>query len=273
MTERLRIMYSVASTCGMFGKVILEYQNRGFVYGIENLNDDEIPEFTTFLLQQDIGPAYRERKHTLLRRIQNCGTNTLKKELIKIELKVIYNRKNEGEAQYIKGRTLEDEASAFYQGFMGERRESLPELFIENLKGNTYEKIKEGVISSQLERDLAVKLAEVDAVETDVKRERNYSHRQIAIAYHVLNIPITIENASQVLKQHSQTTSVAKLLQKRISKASDLTKLSGHKTTDTRRLEDLYAAMRLISGKNDKTAKVAISRVITAFKTAYDSQY
>ena len=104
-------------------------------------------------------------------------------------------------------------------------------------------------------------------------KNKNFSHRQIAIAYCVLNIVITSENAKEILQKYSQTRSTAKLLQKRINKASELTKISENKTTDTKYLQDLKEAKRLISGIKNKKANTDIDRIITAFQTAYDNHY
>jgi hypothetical protein len=100
-----------------------------------------------------------------------------------------------------------------------------------------------------------------------------FSQRQIAIAYCILNIPITTENAENILSKYSETKCVGKLLTKRVYKIGDLTKLSSNKTTDTKHLNDLKAAKRLISGRKNKNAITDISRIITAFETAYNSHY
>lgn len=105
------------------------------------------------------------------------------------------------------------------------------------------------------------------------KQKKNYSQRQITIAYCVTNELITTENAAKILSTYSDTKSVEKFLTKRIFRVSDLTKLSGNKTTDTKHLNDLKAAKRLISGRKNKKAITDISRIITAFETAYNNRY
>src|ERR1019366_6852908 len=47
-------------------------------------------------------------------------------------------------------------------------------------------------------------------------QDKNYSQKQITIAYCVMGIPITTENATIILSKHSQTKSAAKFLTKRI---------------------------------------------------------
>lgn len=106
-----------------------------------------------------------------------------------------------------------------------------------------------------------------------INNDRNFSLRQIAIAYFVMNITITEENASEILKKHSAFKSSAKLLQKRISKVSDLTNLSQNKTKNTKHLNDLKATKRLISGEKEINGETSITRIITAFETAYKSRY
>jgi len=101
----------------------------------------------------------------------------------------------------------------------------------------------------------------------------SYSIKQIAIAYSIMNILITSENAETILKEHSKFTSASKLLQKRINKVSELSKISENKTADTKHLKDLQAAKRLMSGMKNKNAINDIDRVIAAFTTAYKNKY
>ena len=107
----------------------------------------------------------------------------------------------------------------------------------------------------------------------DKKKNKNYSHKQIAIAYCVANEAITTENAAKILSTHSQTKSVVKFLTKRMFNASQLTTLSDNKTADTKHLNDLIAAKQLLSGRKKKEAVKDISRIITAFETAYRARY
>jgi hypothetical protein len=106
-----------------------------------------------------------------------------------------------------------------------------------------------------------------------IKENINFSHKQIAIAYHVMGIQITPKNAHEILKKYPNIKSVATLLRKRVYRTSDLTKISQNKSTDTKHLDDLKAAKRLVSGKNIKKAETDINRIITAFETAYEKQY
>jgi hypothetical protein len=103
----------------------------------------------------------------------------------------------------------------------------------------------------------------------------NYSQKQIAIAYYVMGITIDDSNAMKILLDHSQTKSVEKLLSKKVVKSIQITNLLGNKTANTKHLEDLREAKRLISGKkkylNKKQAIIDIDRYITAFKTSYDN--
>jgi hypothetical protein len=104
-------------------------------------------------------------------------------------------------------------------------------------------------------------------------KSNSYSLKQIAIAYAVMNIVITKQNADSILKKHSKLKSSSKLIQKRINKISELTLLSENKTVDSKHLTDLIAAERLISGTKNKKAKADVKRIITAFKTTYDTKY
>ncbi|HEX7413067.1 MAG TPA: hypothetical protein VF411_03395, partial [Bacteroidia bacterium] len=104
-------------------------------------------------------------------------------------------------------------------------------------------------------------------------KSNSYSHKQIAIAYAIMNITITKQNADIILKKHSKLKSSSKLIQKRVNKISELTMLSENKTVDSKHLTDLIAAKRLISGTKNKKAKVDIKRIIAAFKTTYDTKH
>lgn len=103
--------------------------------------------------------------------------------------------------------------------------------------------------------------------------EKNYSHKQIVIAYEIMKIPITTTNAKEILSKHSQTISVERFLSKRGYKPSELAKLSGNKSTDTKHLQDLEAAKRLVSGMKNKNAVTDIGYIIAAFQTAFNSKY
>ena len=104
--------------------------------------------------------------------------------------------------------------------------------------------------------------------------EKEYSHRQIAIAYFfVKGFRIDSSSAADLLKKHSKTISVSKLLSKRISSTNNLALLSGNHTTDTKHLQDLEAAKRLLIGINNDEAVKDITRIITAFETSYKLKY
>ncbi len=106
-----------------------------------------------------------------------------------------------------------------------------------------------------------------------VLTETSYSQRQIAIAYCILNIPITSENAALILEKHSQTRSAEKLLQKRILRLSKLNKLSGNKTTDSKNIRDLLAAKRLLHGMNNTKAIEEINTIIKEFDQEFKLKY
>ena len=105
------------------------------------------------------------------------------------------------------------------------------------------------------------------------QNEKNYSLKEIAIAYGIMSITITSENADNILKKHSALTSAGKLLQKRVNHVSKLSLLSENKTVDSKHLKSLENAKRLLSGIKNKKGLTDINRIITAFKTAFDSHY
>ncbi len=100
----------------------------------------------------------------------------------------------------------------------------------------------------------------------------NFSQKQIAIAYFMLRITITEDNYLSILKKHSQTTS-NKILQKRVSKSSDLTSLKYNRTSDTKHLNDLKAAKRLLSGMKKEKEIKALEDYISTFKAKYEAHY
>lgn len=102
--------------------------------------------------------------------------------------------------------------------------------------------------------------------------KNNYSQRQIAIAYFILGTRITEDNYSSILKKHSQTTS-KKILQKLITKSSQINKITSNKTADTKHLNDLKAAKRLLRGIKKESAINQLKLTITAFQISYDNQY
>ncbi len=103
--------------------------------------------------------------------------------------------------------------------------------------------------------------------------ERDYTIPQIAIAYHFLKEPINQANAQEILERHSNYKSAAKLLQNRINRPSDLTKLSENPTSDTKHFNNLLAAKRLILGKKNKKAENAIADVIKVFADKRRDQF
>jgi hypothetical protein len=108
------------------------------------------------------------------------------------------------------------------------------------------------------------------ATKSDFKK--GYSQRQICIAYCIMNIHITKENAKKILKEHSATTSIDKLLQKRILNENELTKLTGNKTSDSKHFLDLKKAMRLVSGMKKYEAVIKIKEIIQTFEKKYKLQ-
>jgi hypothetical protein len=112
-----------------------------------------------------------------------------------------------------------------------------------------------------------------DCLNTKKQHSNNYSQKQIAIAYCIMGIAITSQNAAELLLQHSQTRSSSKLMQKRIFRSNDLTKISGNKTTDTKHLQDLQAVELLLSSIKDMSYRNDITAVIQAFEKAYHAKY
>jgi hypothetical protein len=98
------------------------------------------------------------------------------------------------------------------------------------------------------------------------KTNNNFSHRQVAIAYCVMKITITKDNAQAILLKYTKLKSSAKLIQKRITQPKNLMIISENKKVNTDKLRDLNEAKRLISGTKNKVALTEITRIITDFE-------
>jgi len=106
----------------------------------------------------------------------------------------------------------------------------------------------------------------------DKKDEKNYTQKQIAIAYYILGITLNEKNYLGILKKHSQTTS-PKILQKLITKNNQLTTLSDNKTTNTKHLRDLNEVKRLLSGIKKVNEIKLINGYISTFESNYKNKY
>lgn len=81
-----------------------------------------------------------------------------------------------------------------------------------------------------------------------------------------------MKNSRKILQKWSNSKSIANLFQYRVSKSSDLIKLSGNRTSETKHLNDLKAAERLIFLTKNKKALIGINRILTTFQTNYDNR-
>ena len=99
------------------------------------------------------------------------------------------------------------------------------------------------------------------------KTDNNFSHRQIAMAYCVMEITITKDNAQAILLKYSKLKSSIKLVQKRITQPKNLMIISKNKKANTDKLRDLNEAKRLISGTKNKSALTEITHIIKEFET------
>lgn len=104
------------------------------------------------------------------------------------------------------------------------------------------------------------------------KDEKSYTQKQVAIAYFAMSKTITKENYKSILEKHTETSS-DKILQKLIVKSSDLTSLTENKTADTKQLNNLKEAKRLLSGIKDQKASKVLDDYITTFTNKYDNFY
>ena len=101
---------------------------------------------------------------------------------------------------------------------------------------------------------------------------KSYTQKQVTIAYFAMSKTITKENYKSILEKHTETSS-DKILQKLIVKSSDLTSLTENKTADTKQLNNLKEAKRLLSGIKDQKASKVLDDYITTFTNKYDNFY
>jgi hypothetical protein len=102
--------------------------------------------------------------------------------------------------------------------------------------------------------------------------DQNYSHKEIAIAYRLMNRPINEDNAKNLLEEHSENKSITKLLQARIGTLNQLSRLQGSDIANTKHRNALIAAKEIICGKNDKSAEALIDKYIQDFDSAVANQ-
>lgn len=103
----------------------------------------------------------------------------------------------------------------------------------------------------------------------DKKEKKTYSHKEIAIAYHIIRKQITIQNASKILKKYSHNKSAGRLVieYNNIKNTSQLSVASEQPTTNGKHLKALKGAERLIRSKKNTGASKLIKQTITAFAT------
>ena len=105
-----------------------------------------------------------------------------------------------------------------------------------------------------------------------INDEKSYTQKQVAIAYFAMGKTITKENYEAILKNHTKTSS-DKILQKLIVKSAGLTSLTENKTADTKQLNNLKEAKRLLSGIKDHNSSKVLDDYITTFTNKYDNFY
>ena len=115
----------------------------------------------------------------------------------------------------------------------------------------------------------------VETKKSDKKKvkKKSFSHKQIAIAYYIIGNPkIDANNYKEILKKHSNTHS-NKILQKLITKNSQLTELKEDKTADTKHLNDLNKAVELLSGIKKTKEVERLMAFISTFESNYNGYY
>lgn len=246
------------------------------------------PEYKTAIEAYTLLTEYYAKAYFELEKCQFIETYKVwNDETIKAEIEEIEKFNLEGdkvsltEACKVYGSISKDNDLFVYKRFKGKYYENLevskyPMIStVGNIEARIYGRyfLFYSYLLSQLKADI-----NSPSKAKSVKGKKNgsaekFTQKQIAIAYFFMGEQITKDNAGKILSELSNTMSIAKLLSKRVSKASDLTGISENKTTDTKHLKDLQAAKRLITGKKNTKAAKAIDTVITAFSNTYRSKY
>jgi len=120
----------------------------------------------------------------------------------------------------------------------------------------------------------AIKWCETKKKVLSIKKpiKGKYSIKEVKIAYFCLGIKITKDNYLTILKKYTNSGS-NKILQKQITKTSDLTATRDNRPADTKHLKSLKGAERLLSGINDKSAQNTIKQAISTFESNFNSKH
>lgn len=103
--------------------------------------------------------------------------------------------------------------------------------------------------------------------------DRKFQLKEIAIAFFFRKgKTITTSNYRNIIAKYSESTS-DKILQTRIGNIRELTELRGNKTADTKHLNSLNNAKRLLEVEKDVDAIDNIIPVISTFESNYNAQY
>ena len=118
---------------------------------------------------------------------------------------------------------------------------------------------------------------ETSAIKTTVKvkdktSEKNYSYKAIAIAYCMMSEYIMPEKALDILTKHSKYKSISTLLNNRIDKQSVLTRTTGNPTSNSKHLNALNDAERLLKGLKKTNEVKALRLIINAFTVNVDKE-
>ena len=110
------------------------------------------------------------------------------------------------------------------------------------------------------------------ALDRSNRNEEKYKLKEIKIAYFCLGERINKNNYLGILKRYSDSSS-DKILQNPIVKTSQLTAISENKTTDSKHLESLKNAERLLLGMNDKEALNSLKQITSTFQDNFRKKY
>lgn len=99
------------------------------------------------------------------------------------------------------------------------------------------------------------------------------SLKAIAIVCFVTGEDLNENNYNIVLRKYGSKCNSKKILQKRIHKTSNLINASGNKTADTKHLNTLNEAKRLLSGINNQNAITTLNSCITAFQNNFNKTH
>ncbi|MGZ0017668.1 hypothetical protein [Yeosuana sp. AK3] len=160
------------------------------------------------------------------------------------------------------------------------RWDTLLNHFVNGKPGNSVRNEKDINLNTTLENlNNTLSILKTSKVSNKPKQKQNtkgansFTPKEIKIAYFCLsNEKISKNNYFEILEKYSNSRS-DKILQNPIYKSNQLTVITENKTADTKHLNALKNAERLLSGIKDIQALKSINQFISTFENNYKNHY